>query len=71
MTIGLRFKIKMLVNEKELIEKVKNYFGFGRIVTNKDGSIEFIVLYFSNILKIKEHFQKYPLRGGVLSTWIS
>jgi hypothetical protein len=31
MSIGLRFKITMLVNEKELIEKVKAYFGFGSI----------------------------------------
>ena len=63
MTIGLRLKIKMLVNEKELIEKVKAYFGFGSIVTNIDGSIEFIILDISNILKIKEHYLKYPLRG--------
>jgi len=53
----------MLVNELELINKVKSYFGFGTVKIHKDGSVDFIVTDLPNILKIKEHFIKYPLRG--------
>jgi len=54
MSMGLIFKITMLINEKELIEKVKAYFNY--IFINKNGSIYFIVADFSNLLKIRDHF---------------
>ena len=63
MSIGLRFKITMLSNGTDLLLKVQSYFGFGTISLNKNGSVDFLVKDLSNLLKIKEHFIKYPLRG--------
>ena len=63
MSIGLRFKFSMLANETDLLRKVQSFFGFGTLGINKDGTVDFIVKDFSNILKIREHFMKYPLRG--------
>lgn len=61
-SIGLRFKITMLAYETDLLLKVQSFFGFGTISYNKDGSVDFIVKDLSNLLKIREHFLKYPLR---------
>jgi hypothetical protein len=65
MSIGLRFKISMLVNETDLLRKVQSFLGFGTLGINKDGTVDFMVKDgtvdsmvkdLSNLLKIKEHF---------------
>lgn len=63
MSIGLRFKITMLANETDLLRKVHYFFGFGTLSINKDGTVDFMVKDLSNLLKIREHFIKYSLRG--------
>lgn len=71
MTIGLRFKITMLANETELLEKVNSFFGFGTLSINKDGTVDYIVRDLTNLYEIREHFQKYPLRGSKYLDFLS
>ena len=70
MSIGLRFKFSMLANETDLLRKVQSFFGFGTLGINKDGTVDFMVKDFSNLLKIKEHYIKYPLRGTKYLDWL-
>jgi hypothetical protein len=54
----------MLVNETELINMVKHFFGCGNILIGKDDSISFIVKDKDSINKyILPHFTQCPLRG--------
>ena len=62
--VGLRFKITMLVNETELINMVKSFFGCGTIIIGKDGTINFEVKDLNSLNEyIVPHFCNYPLRG--------
>jgi len=57
LTTSLRFKITMLANELELLEKVKAFFGVGSIVIDdKAGSVDYIVRDKISLGAIKEHF---------------
>lgn len=71
LVVGLRFKITMLVNEAELIEKVRSFFGFGTISNNKNGSMDFLVRDLNNLYKIRDHFLKYPFRGSKYLDFLS
>lgn len=63
-TIGLRFKITMLVNETQLLYMVKSFFNCGNIFTGKDGTITFEIRDIDSINKyVVSHFINYPLRG--------
>lgn len=55
----------MLNNEVELLNMVKDYFGYGYIsVDDKLGSLTFKVRNINSINKIIiSHFSKFPLRG--------
>jgi LAGLIDADG endonuclease len=62
--VGLRFQIKMLGNETELLNMVKLFFGCGVLYYSKDGFVSFAVQDFSSIKnKVIPHFLEYPLRG--------
>lgn len=62
--IGLRFQIKMLKNETELLNMVKSFFGCGVLYFGKNDVVSFAVQDFYSIKsKIIPHFLKYPLRG--------
>lgn len=64
MTIMLRFKITMLVNEIALLKDVKAFFGVGSIdIDEKRGAVNYIVRDKISLDVIKKHFIKYPLRG--------
>ena len=64
MTIMLRFKITMLVNEIALLKDVKAFFGVGSIdIDEKRGAVDYIVRDKISLDVIKKHFIKYPLRG--------
>lgn len=39
-SIGLRFKLTMLVNEINLLHNLKSFFNCGLIAVNKDGSVD-------------------------------
>ena len=65
MTVSLRFKITMLVNETVLIKKVHTFFGVGSFyIDEKYGTIDYIVRDKISLKVIKDHFIKYPLRGS-------
>jgi hypothetical protein len=65
MTVRLRFKITMLVNETVLIKKVQAFYGVGSIyIDEKRGAIDYIVSDKAGLRVIKDHFIKYPLRGS-------
>lgn len=65
MTVSLRFKITMLVNETVLIQKVHAFFGVGSIsINDKYGTIDYLVRDKVSLRVIKDHFIKYPLRGS-------
>ena len=51
MSIGLRFKISMLVNETDLLRKVQSFFGFGTLGINKNGTVDF--MYATSIFEKK------------------
>ena len=62
--VGLRFQIRMLQNETELLKMVKLFFGCGVLYFGKDDFVAFAVQDISSIKnKIIPHFSKYPLRG--------
>jgi hypothetical protein len=64
MTIMLRFKITMLVNEIALLKDVKSFFGVGSIdIDEKRGAVYYIVRDKISLNVIRNHFIKYPLRG--------
>lgn len=64
LTIGLRFKITMLINELELLKQVQSFFGVGVLdVNNNTGVVDYVVRGNNELNVIKEHFLKYPLRG--------
>lgn len=64
MTVMLRFKITMLVNELPLLNAVHSFFGVGYLdVDDKRGVAEYQVRDKKSLGLIKEHFLKYPLRG--------
>nr|ATI20348.1 LAGLIDADG endonuclease [Juglanconis sp.] len=64
MTVMLRFKITMLVNELPLLNAVHSFFGVGYVnVDDKRGTAEYQVRDKRSLGLIKEHFLKYPLRG--------
>ena len=63
-SIGLRFKITMLINEIDLLQNLKSFFKCGFIAINKDGSVDFLVRDIQSLDQaIVPHFLKYPLRG--------
>lgn len=65
MTISLRFKITMLVNETALLKKVQAFFERGSInIDDKYGTIDYLVRDKISLKVIKNHFIKYPLRGS-------
>lgn len=43
-TVGLRFKITMLINELELLQQVRSFFGVGTLeVNNETGTVDYVV----------------------------
>lgn len=65
MTVSLRFKITMLVNETVLLKKVQAFFGVGSIyIDEKYGTIDYLVRDKISLIVIKNHFMWYPLRGS-------
>ena len=65
MTVSLRFKITMLINETVLLKKVHDFFGVGTISINeKYGTVDYLVRDKISLKVIKDHFIKYPLRGS-------
>lgn len=62
--VGLRFKLTMLTNEIDLLNKVKTFFGCDIISIDKHGTLNFEVkdIKFLNEFIIP-HFNNYPLRG--------
>lgn len=64
LTIGLGFKITMLINELELLKLVQSFFGVGTLdVYNNTGIVDYIVRGKNELNFIKDHFFKYLLRG--------
>jgi hypothetical protein len=65
MNIGLSFRITMLSNEIELLNMVKDYFGYGHLsLEDKRGAVTFGIRDINSINKvIIPHFSNYPLRG--------
>lgn len=62
--VGLRFKLKMLTNETELLNMIKSFFKCGKIYLDKDGSISFEIRDIYSINKyIIPHFTNYSLRS--------
>lgn len=64
MSILLRFKITMLVNEIALLKQVKAFLGVGSLeLDEKRGTVDYVVRDKISLGVIKNHFIKYPLRG--------
>lgn len=63
--VGLSFRIKMLSNEIELLNMVKDFFGCGHLsIEDKVGAVTFCLQDIDSVNKILiPHFSNYPLRG--------
>jgi len=68
-SISLSFKIKLHIKDKELLEKIFNFFNVGKIYIRKDGYIEYIVNSMRDIEIIINHFNNYPLISQKLSDY--
>jgi hypothetical protein len=68
-SISLSFKIKLHSKDKELLEKIFNFFNVGKIYIRKDGYIEYIVNSMKDIEVIINHFNNYPLITQKLSDY--
>jgi hypothetical protein len=60
-SISLSFKLKLHSKDKELLERILNFFNVGKIYTRKDGYIEYIVNSMKDMEVIINHFNNYPL----------
>jgi hypothetical protein len=60
-SVSLSFKIKLHSKDKELLDKISNFFNVGKIYIRKDGYIEYIVNSIKDIEVIIDHFNNYPL----------
>jgi len=60
-SISLSFKLKLHSKDKELLERILNFFKIGKIYTRKDGYIEYIVNSMKDLEVIINHFNNYPL----------
>lgn len=62
--VGLSFRIRMLANETEMLNLVKDFFLCGYLYKDKSNFVIFAVQDIYSIkTKIIPHFMKYPLRG--------
>lgn len=60
-SLSLSFKLKLHSKDKELLERIWNFFNVGKIYTRKDGYIEYIVNSMNDMEVIIIHFNNYPL----------
>jgi hypothetical protein len=68
-SISLSFKLKLHSKDKELLERIWNFFNVGKIYTRKDGYIEYIVNSMKDMEVIINHFNNYPLITQKLSDY--
>jgi hypothetical protein len=68
-SISLSFKINLHSKDKELLERIFNFFYVGQIYIRKDGYIEYIVNSMKDIEVIINHFNNYPLITQKLSDY--
>jgi len=68
-SVSLSFKIKLHSKDKELLEKICNFFNVGKIYIRKDGYIDYIVNSIKDIEVIIDHFNNYPLITQKLSDY--
>jgi len=68
-SVSLSFKIKLHSKDKELLDKIFNFFNVGKIYIRKDGYIEYNVNSIKDIEVIIEHFNNYPLITQKLSDY--
>ena len=68
-SISLSFKIKLHLKDKQLLERIFNFFNVGRIYIRKDGYIEYIVNSMKDMEVIVNHFNNYPLITQKLSDY--
>jgi hypothetical protein len=68
-SVSLSFKIKLHSKDKELLDKICNFFNVGKIYIRKDGYIEYIVNSIKDIEVIMDHFNNYPLITQKLSDY--
>jgi hypothetical protein len=66
---SLSFKIKLHLKDKQLLEKICNFFNVGKIYIRKDGYIEYIVNSMKDLEVIINHFNHYPLITQKLSDY--
>lgn len=63
--VSLSFKLKLHLRDKELLEKIRDFFGqlrrVGNITIRKDGFIEYAIYSIKDIEVIILHFDIYPL----------
>lgn len=60
-SLSLSFKLKLHSKDKELLERIWNFFNVGKIYIRKDGYIEYIVNSMKDMEVIINHFNNYPL----------
>jgi len=60
-SISLSFKLKLHSKDRELLQRILNFFNVGKIYTRKDGYIEYIVNPMKDMQVIINHFNNYPL----------
>ncbi len=60
-SISLSFKLKLHSKDKELLERILNFFNVGKVYTRKDGYVEYIVNSMKDMEVIIDHFNNYPL----------
>lgn len=60
-SLGAVFKIHLHNKDLALLEKLKTYFGVGKIYELKRGTVQFQVSSIEDLKVIISHFDKYPL----------
>lgn len=65
-SLGAVFQIHLHSRDLALLERVKDYFGVGKVYVEKNGSIQYKVSSIKDLRVIIDHFDRYPL---VTSKW--
>ena len=60
-SLGAIFQIHLHSRDLALLERIKSYFGVGKIFVEKNGSIQYKVSSIKDLRVIIDHFDRYPL----------
>jgi len=60
-SVRVLFQISLHRKDKALLHQIKDYFGIGEVIDRKDGAFYYKVSQIRDLMRIIDHFNKYPL----------